>query len=277
MTKIIPINVDRNMSKKDFETQGQPRLLVTTDFNTFQGEGPFTGHPAYFIRLAGCNIGAKEDCPWCDTAFQIDSAKTWSLGTFVRQVTNVGRARLIVVTGGEPLLQWDTLIEFIRKANAADGGQGRPLIWQIETNGQLLRAEMAHEANEANVVFVISPKVPHTRGSYMPLKLDVLAQFCHIYLKYVVCADVTSPYHGVPLDATMAAAGGTPVYVSGMAIYKRQPAKDELPNIWDRSMIDHEETRLNYRRAAYIVLHATMREVPNFYVSYQTHLFGSVE
>lgn len=274
MQKIIPINVDRNMSKKDFETQGQPRLLVTTDFNTFQGEGPFTGHPAYFIRLAGCNIGAKEDCPWCDTAFQIDNAKTWSLGVFISQVTSVGRARLIVVTGGEPLLQWATLIDFIRKTNESDGGQST---WQIETNGQLLREEMAHEANEANIHFVISPKVPHTRDAYTPLKPEVLAQFAHVYLKYVVSADVSSPYHGVPMDAVMAAAGGLPVYVSGMAIYKRQPAKNEVPNVWDKSMIDHEETRLNYRRAAYIVLHATMREIPNFFVSYQTHLFGGVE
>ena len=38
-------------------------LDVHSIFHTIQGEGPYCGHPAVFIRLAGCNL----QCPGCDT------------------------------------------------------------------------------------------------------------------------------------------------------------------------------------------------------------------
>ena len=56
-----------------YEFNGQPiekvqrtfdgTLEVHSIFKTIQGEGPFCGTPAVFIRLAGCNL----QCPWCDT------------------------------------------------------------------------------------------------------------------------------------------------------------------------------------------------------------------
>ena len=68
---MIPINVDINATKNDF-TDG---LLVTSIFYTLQGEGRFTGQRFIFIRLAGCNFGAKtQTCVQCDTAFQIANA-----------------------------------------------------------------------------------------------------------------------------------------------------------------------------------------------------------
>ena len=37
-------------------------LPVMEEFFTIQGEGKYTGTPAYFIRLGGCDVG----CVWCD-------------------------------------------------------------------------------------------------------------------------------------------------------------------------------------------------------------------
>ena len=72
---MIPINVDRNVSVRDYDDYDAAGLLrMTSLFYTFQGEGPFAGFPAVFVRLAGCNIGAKQDCKWCDTAFDFDKA-----------------------------------------------------------------------------------------------------------------------------------------------------------------------------------------------------------
>ena len=51
---------------------GQVRLRVNEIFWSLQGEGRFTGTPAAFIRLQGCQVG----CPWCDTGYaqRVDEA-----------------------------------------------------------------------------------------------------------------------------------------------------------------------------------------------------------
>lgn len=76
-------------------------LPVMEAFYTIQGEGFYTGHAAYFVRLAGCDVG----CVWCDVA------ESWD--TFPEQWVLVGRivddalkhpARKVVITGGEPCM-----------------------------------------------------------------------------------------------------------------------------------------------------------------------------
>lgn len=87
-------------------------------FPTLQGEGSRTGCPAIFIRLAGCNLwdGIEEhrgsgtgDCArWCDTDFRRgDRMTVEDLVTTVADWALVeGMTRpLVVITGGEPLLQ----------------------------------------------------------------------------------------------------------------------------------------------------------------------------
>lgn len=76
-------------------------LPVMEAFYTVQGEGSFTGQAAYFIRLAGCDVG----CTWCDVK------ASWDMGGHplvdVRDiVADAARhpARIAVVTGGEPLM-----------------------------------------------------------------------------------------------------------------------------------------------------------------------------
>lgn len=88
---------------------GDPTLVVSEVFGpTLQGEGPSAGRPAGFVRLGRCNLA----CSWCDTPY------TWDWSRFdpaaelheiraadvVAQVAAMG-VDLVVVTGGEPLLQ----------------------------------------------------------------------------------------------------------------------------------------------------------------------------
>ena len=70
-------------------------------FYTIQGEGAFTGTPAYFIRLGGCDVG----CHWCDVkeSWEADDHPEVSIDTIVSQAVD-SRANIIVVTGGEPLM-----------------------------------------------------------------------------------------------------------------------------------------------------------------------------
>lgn len=76
-------------------------LPVMESFLTIQGEGAFTGQAAYFIRLAGCDVG----CTWCDVKESWDAAKhpVRSVEDIVAEAATYP-ARIAVVTGGEPLL-----------------------------------------------------------------------------------------------------------------------------------------------------------------------------
>lgn len=71
MKTILIQNADRAISKRDYD-QFNGDLLVTSYFSTIQGEGPYAGYPAMFVRLAGCNYGAKDT--HCDFCFPEDHA-----------------------------------------------------------------------------------------------------------------------------------------------------------------------------------------------------------
>ncbi|MBP6385048.1 MAG: 7-carboxy-7-deazaguanine synthase QueE [Pseudarcicella sp.] len=70
-------------------------------FYTIQGEGNFQGHAAYFIRLAGCDVG----CVWCDVKESWDESihPKITLDKIVNDASK-HKGRLAVVTGGEPLM-----------------------------------------------------------------------------------------------------------------------------------------------------------------------------
>ncbi len=76
------------------------QLPVMERFYTIQGEGNYTGTPAYFIRLGGCNIG----CHWCDVKESWDENKHPKMT--VEQIINgiPQEVNLVVITGGEPCM-----------------------------------------------------------------------------------------------------------------------------------------------------------------------------
>jgi 7-carboxy-7-deazaguanine synthase len=76
-------------------------LPVMERFYTIQGEGIHTGCPAYFIRLAGCDVG----CVWCDVKESWNSGDhpMFSVPQLVEDVVSAG-AKRVIITGGEPLM-----------------------------------------------------------------------------------------------------------------------------------------------------------------------------
>lgn len=76
-------------------------LPLMEHFYTLQGEGRFTGHASYFIRLGGCDVG----CVWCDVKESWDASKhplvpiTEIVATVVASGTKIA-----VITGGEPMM-----------------------------------------------------------------------------------------------------------------------------------------------------------------------------
>lgn len=134
---------------------GDGRILeVKGIFATLQGEGPYAGQPAVFVRLGGCNLA----CAFCDTDFEGFSAMP--LADIVRQVQVLAgdSCRLVVITGGEPLRQ--NIAPLCEQLLAAS------FQVQIETNGTLWR-ELPEE-----VEIVCSPK--NTNGGYHRLREDLL-------------------------------------------------------------------------------------------------------
>jgi 7-carboxy-7-deazaguanine synthase len=82
------------------------RYLVKEMFGpTLQGEGAHAGRAVVFLRFAACNL----DCAGCDTDFSPEGAQRFTAAEVVMQLRalDVGRTRRVVVTGGEPTLQWD--------------------------------------------------------------------------------------------------------------------------------------------------------------------------
>jgi len=85
------------------------RYLVKEMFGpTLQGEGAHAGRAVVFLRFAACNLA----CPGCDTDFSPDGARRMSADEIVEQLRmlDVGDTGRVVVTGGEPTLQWDAAL-----------------------------------------------------------------------------------------------------------------------------------------------------------------------
>ncbi len=79
----------------------QASLPVMETFYSIQGEGQYQGHAAFFIRLAGCDVG----CVWCDVKESWD-AHQHTVRTIAELVDDVKKthAEIVVITGGEPLM-----------------------------------------------------------------------------------------------------------------------------------------------------------------------------
>jgi len=83
------------------KTITQNKLPVMEDFYTLQGEGFYAGRAAYFIRLAGCDVG----CHWCDVkeSWDKDAHPLVEVSDIVSKVKESGTG-FAVITGGEPAM-----------------------------------------------------------------------------------------------------------------------------------------------------------------------------
>ena len=75
-------------------------LRVNEIHASIQGEGVRAGRGCTIVRLTGCNLR----CTWCDTAYAYDQGREMTLQEVADEVARLNRP-LVLVTGGEPLLQ----------------------------------------------------------------------------------------------------------------------------------------------------------------------------
>jgi 7-cyano-7-deazaguanosine (preQ0) biosynthesis protein QueE len=159
-------------------------LVVSEVFGpTLQGEGPSAGQRAAFVRLGRCSL----NCCWCDTAYTWDweryepAAELRELAVdAVAERIRVMHVPMIVITGGEPLLQQRATIELLL--------QLPELRAEVETNG-------VHEPDAVlcDLVdqFNVSPKLANSgidrARRYKPDVLRAFAATGKAVFKFVVC------------------------------------------------------------------------------------------
>jgi 4Fe-4S single cluster domain len=89
--------IDQPLDRDRSSGSGTTALPIVEMFHSIQGEGAWAGTNAFFIRLAGCDVG----CSWCDTK-QSWNAKQHPLRAIedIVVAAQVVNPRLVVITGG---------------------------------------------------------------------------------------------------------------------------------------------------------------------------------
>ena len=268
------------VGQKYFDNAGD-KLFVTSIFYTLQGEGPYRGEPAVFVRLAKCNLA----CSFCDTYFDGGDWLDFSdvkLRIFDAVVNHFGgevptwfsKKVGLVITGGEPMLQKNLglFLEYIKDHFA----------WtQIESNGTIV------QDIPDSTTLVVSPKCLEKNGKpvkYLEPNPKMLARAdC---LKFVMNADPDSPYSSIPEWAKV---DSRKVFISPMNVYNREPQKskqirseknsitleersavDEVISFWEEGLLDMKENQKNHEYTAQFCAKN------GFTLNLQLHLYASL-
>lgn len=140
-------------------------MKLSEIFASIQGEGPLNGVPSVFVRLSGCNLR----CQWCDTKHAWENSTNISPEKIAEVIKKYGLS-YGVITGGEPLLQSESIPKII--------GLLPNMHWTIETNGTLPPVDGVS-------LYCVSPKLQH-------IKVEVLREYRGLdnaVFKFVVTGD----------------------------------------------------------------------------------------
>lgn len=261
---------DINVTARHYDKFGPGVLLITKIFMTIQGEGPFAGYPAVFVRLAGCNRGDKTTgCDFCDTDFRYHQGMLMEFEHIISKVKELAdptKTNLVVITGGEPMMQ-DNLTPFVERLS--DIYHFRV---QIESNGDRL-ARGFDKLDKARVHLVVSPKIVVSKNTYRELDTEVFRAASS--LKFLLDVRSNSPYHLPPAyvtrwhDFSLHPRGS--IFCSPVTVYKKAVAEGGVATMWDPDLVDLPTTSMNYAYAAACALEQGWR------FSHQSHLFMAVE
>lgn len=151
-------------------------LKVNEVFYSIQGEGPNCGTAATFIRLTGCNL----KCSFCDSKYSWSEGKEKTVEEIVEEVKKYP-AKLIVITGGEPLL-WNlfSLVSAIKLIPTERFEEKYKI--EIETNGTL---EPKEELILKVDSWVVSPKLSNS-GNKKTKLAKYFKDSANINFKFVI-------------------------------------------------------------------------------------------
>ncbi len=159
-------------------------MKVSELFYSIQGEGPNTGTPAVFLRLALCNL----TCEWCDTKYTWD----WKNYDYHKEVREMSVEQVeeqllkhdskhLVLTGGEPMLQQKALLPLLRSLKR------KRFHIEVETNGTIIPTDKTLELVDQ---WNVSPKLENSKNPQglreRPECYGFFNSLPNSYFKYVI-------------------------------------------------------------------------------------------
>ena len=214
-------------------------FLVHSIWYTIQGEGPWAGFPAIFVRFTGCNLR----CFFCDTDFADGTLRSAiELAAILRDMSKLYNCKRFVLTGGEPMLQpLSNLITHL----------GESYRYQIETAGTIWPKGL--EFYNSSLTIVVSPKTPKIS--------PMVAKYASAW-KYIIREGGPAAVDGLPLTSTQ---------IDGEAATICRP--QNAGQIFVQPCDEQDEARnaLNLQEAVRIAM------LHNYRLSLQIHKIAGVE
>lgn len=211
--------------KEPIQHSPSGQIQVHHIWKTIQGEGPFAGIPAVFVRVTGCNL----QCPACDTEYT-SKREAYHAKDLAGAVGRFALGGLVVFTGGEPMRQ--NIMPAVKEL------LDRKYIVQVETNGTCWVEGLDHLLPTGRLSIVLSPKTPKIHPIYGEVcSYGVsIRNHAHAY-KYVLRAGEVDPKDGLP---TVALGGHRPA---------RPPGPPELQHMLNNQIylqpLDEQDEQLN--------------------------------
>lgn len=144
-------------------------MRICEIFRSIQGEGLQMGLPTVFVRTVGCNLR----CSWCDTGYSFEGGREMTLDEIISEVGDCPR---VCLTGGEPMLQPDS-IELMRRLLALGKGI------DLETNGSV---DLSDVPDDPNVLISMDWKCPSSGSNGGMLESNLALLSWGDQLKFVI-------------------------------------------------------------------------------------------
>ncbi len=161
---------------------GRDKLPVVEIFRSVQGEGPYQGRYALFLRLGLCNLR----CKFCDTKYALHPTKRWRYvepEELARELVQKYPDALshLVITGGEPMLHENLIAKALKIL------LNRVKTLEIETNGTI-SPQILHKFSF--VTFNVSPKLANSgekkERRIVKEALEFYSNLKNAYFKFVI-------------------------------------------------------------------------------------------
>jgi 7-carboxy-7-deazaguanine synthase len=198
------------------------KINICEIFRSLQGETLRAGLPSLFIRLSGCNL----NCAYCDTPQAKKDGRPEEIGAIIKIADEQKDIDHITITGGEPLLQPNSVI-LMQKLLAA----GHPI--QIETNGSLSVKDVPRGVRK-----IIDVKTPSSgeNGSFLRGNIEHID--VNDEIKFVI-SDIED--YNYSRDFTRGPLNGLRATINFSPVYGRIPYK----MIAEKILADRLRVRLN--------------------------------